>query len=307
MAKQRKSKTSKPEAKRAAVIARAIVVRSVLIAGVVYAGLAVASRASDYLMSLEYFIMDKSSLALDEKPWWVTPEIESAILELPGLPERFSLLEDGLTAKISEAYVANPWVGGVRYVRKQYPNRIRVGLDLRVPVAFVRSDRLFYLTDAENVRLPGEYGADKGPLKMLPVIVDHSEGLRSVPPVGKKWLRNGIRAGLAVAREIYREGLTKKIEVRAIDVTNYKGRVNPAESEICLYIAPQIRVDWGRSPDDDTPGELSPRYKVAALLHSLDYLESRKVFLDEVESIDVRFERPAYVQKGASELVGGYE
>jgi len=307
MAKQRKARESKTNRARTRRIITAIVIRAVLLAAVVFAGVAVFGRAREYLLSLEYFMMDKSSLVIDNRPWWMTEDAQGTILHMPDLPARFSLLEEGLAEKIMTSYEANPWVRAVHYVRKEYPDRIRVGLDLRVPVAFVRTDRLYYLADSEGVRLPGEYGSDKGHLKMLPVIVNYFDGLDSVPMPGKSWLKKDVRAGIAVARELYREGLLKRIGVRAIDVTNYKGRDDSTKSELCLYVDHGIRVDWGRSPDDETPGELSCRYKTAALLTGLDRIKAAGTSLDQVESIDVRFETPAYVLREASELVGGYE
>lgn len=121
-------------------------------------------------------------------PPWVRVDIREQAIERATLQGPLSVIDaQQAVARIAEAFRHEPWVRKVDKVELQPPNRARVELQWRRPLAVVavESPAGVSLTpiDAESVRVPTA-GLKDGELRRMPRIT----GVRGAPPTGEAWV-----------------------------------------------------------------------------------------------------------------------
>ena len=244
-----------------------------------------------YVQNMEVFRLNTKNLRLVSFPDWADEEVTRAIVSPPGLPDEFSLLDDGICTRLAGVFEQCPWVDRVYAVERHYPNAMNLKMTLRRPAAFVRYGDRLYLVDEKGVRLPSEFRSWPDQVYRLPYI-KNARG--AVPPVGKSWQDEGVAAGSSVAGRILsfketlkRAGQDFPVDIEAIDVANIGGKVNKTTSEIVLLTRKGTKIYWGRSPLKWTPGELQAALK----LHNLAEV-AKSVRLSEKEYVDIRFNPP---------------
>ena len=223
-----------------------------LVAAAIWGSLEIRRRVRED----ERFHVDRWSIEVGDLPPWVTPEIRGVLESIPLVSpsERLSLFERGVLNRLKSAMESSPWVGRVIGIGLKYPTFTRGGvfdleLDLRRPVALVEQGGLYYLADAEGLRLGEPYGEPPTAWFGVPAII----GIQSPGPLprsGERWQSRDVHQGLEVAKALAVGGIHREFPerpVQAIDLTNLHGRVNPRESEILLWVGQQ-RLAWGRSP-----------------------------------------------------------
>ncbi len=212
---------------------------------------------------MDGFQVYADTLTLGDLPDWVTPEIRMELRNLEGIPEKFSIVEPGICQKVARSFEANPWVENVIAVKRVFPNRMVVELNLRRPVVGVKAGRCHYLTDARGTRLSEGFQGWPAPGFDLPLVVTRK--VDDVPERGQPWHDFGVLSGVAVQSYLMRAPLQTRI--RVIDLTNLDGKTDPRESEVVLWTERNTRIDWGRSPlRTGSPGEVSPLNKVAKIV-----------------------------------------
>jgi len=123
-------------------------------------------------------------------------------------------------------------------------SRLRVDQPSRVPLARIPHGRGAHLvdTDARVLKIPPSAPPDI--YSQLPKIT----GLTSSPPTpGQQWNDLGLRAGLGVLQALQTGGVTDRLQVVNVDLSNFGGRKDPRSSEIVLELPNDVRILWGRS------------------------------------------------------------
>ena len=115
------------------------------------------------------------------------------------LPERFSILEDGLEAKLTRAFAAHPWVEKVEQVALQPPRAVEVKLTFRTPVLAVTVAGQTRAVDGHGILLP-----KSAPTADLPLYAG-----RAAPPRGGEGSPWGDPKVEQRARELAKEPRTK--------------------------------------------------------------------------------------------------
>jgi len=267
------------------VVAQAVL-RVLLVVFILVAGYLLIQEMKAYVMGLERFQVSPATLNFAAVPSWVTPGIEQQLARLPDLPERFSILEPHLAARVAQAYQRNPWVAEVTQVERLFPNRLRVGLLLRQPVAAVRFRGSYCLVDGEGVRLPLTYRSWPQPGFKLPIVT----GATTQPPgSGTVWEDEAVQAGCTVAELLRAYGFDRRLRITAVDASNLGSRVRGRHPDIVLHTASGAYIKWGRSPLKWYPGDGSQT--VTRKLHYLRYLVEHRIDLRRLEHADVRFDR----------------
>ncbi len=282
MSKKRKKKPAADDATRPAPFrwAKAVLAAVVTVAvggGAVY-GLAVLR---EQVRTAPPYQVSASSLRLVDGPAWLTPgilaELDVALLD-PDFPQRFSLLDEGVTRRIAEAYERCVWVEAVKRIEKHDPRvdpdrpPLEIVLTFRRPLAFVRTGRGYCLLDARGVRLPGVYREPRLGAERLLVV----RGASVRPPeVGRSWSEAALLAGLRVADAVGPR--RERFRLATVDVSNYGGRRDPQEPEIVLVTASGTRIKWGKapSPEADRLLEKSPAEKLAYLAFVYEQMGGR--------------------------------
>jgi hypothetical protein len=187
-----------------------------------------------------------------------------------GLYEPRSIFTEGLERRIAESYEASPWVERVVRVRRVYPDRFRVELELRRPAVLVASDEGLVPVDREGVRLAAlDSEAPELRALWLPTLL----GVASKPPpLGVRWRDRALDEGLALVehmRKDYLEGISRSVRFESLDVSNVGGRADPLESEVSFITPERVVLEWGRSPASPLPDALGFEEKLRQLRNVL--------------------------------------
>jgi hypothetical protein len=152
---------------------------------------------------------------------------------------------------------SNPWVKQVHSVRRKPNGVIEVSAVYRTPAAFIEYKTAYHLIDDKGVRLPLVYDDIKPVAKLgLPVL----RGVKSAPaPAGVQWPGADVTAGLDLARLVAAQPWGD--QVKAIDVTNFGGRVSKAQPHLALVTREGL-VRWGRPPGEEEFYEPSTNVKL---------------------------------------------
>jgi cell division septal protein FtsQ len=220
-------------------------------------------EVSNYVTSRPAYCVDVSKLSVGELPEWCSAELRQAILSKPLAEGVYSTTDPNLTAFLGRSCEANPWVRKVNAVRRAYPDRISVSLELRRPLCSVEARGGLYVLDKDAVRLPMAAPANPEQGTRLVAI----KGVRSAPPaVGKPWDDEAIRGAISTLLALQANSqIASSVHIAAIDVSNYGGRVNPRDSEIVLHTDANQEILWGRAPTRRAFGELSVSEKLRSL------------------------------------------
>ena len=227
------------------------------------------------------FQVSASSLRLVDGPSWMTPavlaELDVGLLD-PDFPQRFSLLDEGVTARIAAAYERCVWVERVKRIEKHDPRvdpsrpPLEIVLAFRRPTAFVETARGYCLLDSEGIRLPGVYREPRLGAERLLVV----RGVSTRPPaVGQAWSDAAMAAGLRVARAV--EDRRRRFRLASVDVSNVGGRRDPHEIEVVLVTESGTRIKWGKPPGPEASRlrEKSPAEKLAYLAYVYEQMGGR--------------------------------
>ncbi|HUW57420.1 MAG TPA: hypothetical protein VMZ92_12355 [Planctomycetota bacterium] len=238
----------------------------------------------NFVARLDCYQVDARTLVPRNLPSWAGDSVRRDLSVLPGLPQRFSIMEPGICERIAAAFEANPWVDRVLSVRKLYPNRIFVEMTLRRPVAGVRVRGLHYLVDAFGYRLTEPFDTWSRDADGPPVILS---SVRRIPEPGQQWSHDGVRAGAAVAEVLRLSRDRLETRFAAVDVTNIGGCRDRHKSEITLITHEGTTVQWGRSPLlVNSPGELTPEEKLIKMI----LFEKKRGPLSGYRYVDIRFD-----------------
>ena len=157
---------------------------------------------------------------------------------LGGLPDRFSVLEPAVTARLIGAFALHPWVERVEGVSLRGPDGPQVRLTLRTP-ALVAAGRVL---DANGVLLPA--GAATDGLPALRGTVPPPTG-----PAGTPWGDAGVEGAARTAAFV--AGVVRLREVEA------------TADGLVLVAAGGGRAAWGRPVGADAADEPTPEAKRA--------------------------------------------
>jgi hypothetical protein len=199
------------------------------------------------------------------RPAWWQPSFEKQIVESVAFAEGRSLLDPTLAVQVAAGYARCPWVQSVRRVEKAYPDRIEASLVWRRPgsvVEVVRGRRRRYLLVGEDgVRLPAVFASWPVPELAVPFI--RGVPSRKLPLPGEPWAERSVVAAMQITSHLAASDvISQAIRVTGVDVSNYRGRVDPRESEFLVLAEHNCVIEWGREPNTDRPGELPVLRKI---------------------------------------------
>lgn len=230
---------------------------------------------------------------LHKPDWCSEPYFSETIRASMQMSGQVSLFDEGLVNQLLNKYQKNGWVAKVKSIEKQFPNKMKIQLELRRPVAVVEIKKLsnrsfYYLVDKNGVRLPSEYYTIPPIPVTLPVIV----GVRSSPPLaGEKWLDKGLSDALDVAGVLKKYQVYPKLDVAIIDITNIAGKVNKKSSEIVIVTKNNVQIEWGRPIKTDKLFEISAEEKIKNLYRVLEISPQ----LQGIKYVKIQFDQPYIV------------
>jgi len=200
-------------------------------------------------------------IAITQPPQWVPANLVEQVLEHADLTGDLSLLDDGLTKRLAEAFALHPWVEEVVTVKKSFPAAVSVQLNYRRPVAMVQVKQGMYPVDPSGVLLPPE-DFSVSETKLYPLITN----VHSTPqgPAGTSWGDAAVIGAANLADVLSPHW--KKLALAAIECPREASATQLRGDEVYVLLANGgSRILWGRVPGSDQPGELSTEQKIGRL------------------------------------------
>jgi len=210
------------------------------------------------------------------------------IKRIATLSDQYGMYENNLTQKIADIYGSVVLVKNVDSVKRIFPNKLAIKLELRKPMAIVKNRNNTYLVDHEGVFLPKEYYALKNTEYDSPYI--QSSKLARLPLYGTEWNDKGIKAGIELVKFLRANNIHNLFKVVAVDVSNVCKRRSTGKSDIILWTENNTQIRWGCSPLCNEQNELSNEEKLQNLL-SIAKTEGTNLKL--MEYVDVRWKKPS--------------
>lgn len=241
-----------------------------------------------YLMTDDSYTIDLSTLHVADRPEWAGDGLVSEFKTSGPLTGKMSIFDPDLTKHVTEHYQQNPWVAKVLSVQKEFPNTLRVKVEMRKPLVAVEMKGQFVLVDKDQVRIPGTYAQ----VPKFSFTVARVLGVKSAPPeAGKRWADAGLEAAVGVASALVDNRVDRMMTVNAIDVSRV-GR-GGRETEVVVHAEESVPIEWGRSPATREYGELTVDEKVRNLKGVL----MSQPRLKGVGRVKVQFDDPVVIMR----------
>ena len=207
------------------------------------------------------FRLRSADIATNELPRPVPHDLVQQVVDLAALPEELSLLDDGVTAKVADAFRRHPWVAEVLTVRKFAPAQLTVDLRFRRPVAMVEVQQGVYPVDANGVLLPPS-DFSVADTKHYPLVLN----VQSTPlgPAGSDWGDINVSAAARLAETLLPHW--RVLNLSSIHVPRQTtATVIGDDLQFELVTTGGSRILWGRMPGTGHPGELTAEQKINRL------------------------------------------
>jgi hypothetical protein len=212
---------------------------------VVLGVIALGRQAADALRNQERYVLSFTDIDCIPPDGLSHADFLHEVEYLAGWPDRMSVLEEDLPARLAASFAMHPWVEKVDQVEVKPPRQVRVRLTFREPV--LRVAELNRAVDRTGVLLPVTARAGG-----LPVLVTAVKGPAGVP--GARWGSPEVEAAAATAALLgpYHDRL-------------HLQRYRVAEGELALG-GDAGGVHWGHAPGQETAGEAPAAVKLQRLL-----------------------------------------
>ena len=278
-----------------------------LVSGVTVAiGLFGFRQLWDHVVALDEFKVYPGEIEVGPLPWIDTGAFREDLRRWDSenfLGHGYSILSSNLTGRAAAAYERSPWVRRVLVVRKDFPNRLYVQLDLRRPYATIEYRGKTHLVDCEGVYLDqGVYRTPPEGLGRLPVRL---EVVSRLPVLGEVWQDGGVLLALDMLRFMEeRDAAFAGLDLKCIEVQREGAIIGHRRNVAVLRTGPGTIIRWGSSPyrQAGDEAEVTPDEKLRAL-HALIREFGDKIY--EFRYIDLRWDRPAYSTGRAADNARG--
>lgn len=249
-------------------------------------------KSFDMISKLEEFKVDKNEISF-ALPDWISDEGKHDINNLLLLDDKQTILDKNLTVNIAKAYENNPVFKRVVSVTKKFPNKIKVSLSLRKPIAIVKCKGKRFLIDSDNVKLPSKYY--NWPNKSDSFVYIAVDKLVDIPLSGKSWQDERIIAGVDLAGFLEKNKAIEILNIKEIDVSRVGKNYGDRKSEVILWTKNNTKIKWGCSSLNEKLDELTDSEKLKNLF---SVAKATGKNFSGLEYIDVRWTKPIAKSKG---------
>ncbi len=218
--------------------------------------------------------------------------------EFRAISRRFngrSLLDPMLVSDLESAFGGSVWVKRVSRMRRSFPNRIDLELQLRLPAAQVRNNNRYWMVDPDGVLLP--VAGSERPFPSLPEIVGATGNtIVGRPHPGAVWADEGVRGGLGVMRAFWGSPLSEVLPVARVVVNTgvFKaagGEAKEIRRRFEVVTESGVVIRWGTYNDFGEPGD---ELTSAEKMWNLQELLAAEEALRPGVRLDVRTRLPGF-------------
>lgn len=196
------------------------------------------------------FLVNPGSIAGDDVPG-MPESVRADLRRRLSEQDPISIFDPSFDDQIRAAIVAaSPWIDDVTRVEKIYPNRARVDMIWRKPVAAIAMGGRRYLLDAQSRVLheESEFQASTFPFVVFPIFGAQAQ---HVPALGKRFPDAEVENAVNVALEMrslspaYREAMDAARPV-ALYIRGMSGITGTHPGEVCIRSEAGAILRWGR-------------------------------------------------------------
>lgn len=242
-----------------------------------------------------YVVGPDAVRVVNDPPLPVPPAVKARLERETALAGPFNVLDGRVLEEIASRYARQAWVKRVVSVRRIFPDRIAVELEYRRPVAFVTqrdpsTDFVndYYWVDEGGVRLPGVYTSNEVFRRARRMVV--CRVATPPPPPGEKWIGKDLAAGLRLVKGL--AGHVARRDILSVNVANYGGRLNPANSHLVLLTPDKTEIRWGSAPSEEGVYEISLQRKLFNLAWFYNKHDNKKRGLQSSQFEYIRIDLP---------------
>jgi hypothetical protein len=221
---------------------------ALLLAGLVTVGNVTRARLQD----LDRYSLAFSEIQCDPPAGQTRADFLSEVQYLAGMPGRLRLLDDGLPARLAEAFAAHPWVQRVAQVEILPTQEVRASLVFRIPLLAVKLSRSSSMPSVRVVDEQGVLLPTSAPADGLPTLT--VEGRTAPSCAGKLWDTPTVSEASRIA------ALCQPHKALRFSV------LAKAQDGWVLQTPGNSRVIWGRPPGAERTDESPAAQKVQRLL-----------------------------------------
>ena len=184
---------------------------------------------------------------------WVPADLVREVIESAGLPDEYSLLDEGVVSEVAAALDQHPWVAEVVEVRLSRETGIEAELEYRIPVLMVETPRGVYPVDRESVLLPPTDFA-VADVKRFPLLRQTASmpAGSSGEPWGDQVVLGAARLASELAPDQQMSEYWDRFELTAIEAPGNRSDDVPLEEvSYELVTSGGSRIVWGCPPGAD--------------------------------------------------------
>ena len=220
-----------------------------------------------YVRTLPEMTSSQVAISFYEEPDWMLGSLAREILEEAKKPIYDALIqahrrgEDHLLPKLfAEQLAANGWVKRVHWVRRSSQGRMQAYCEFRRPAGAVAVGPWRRLLDEDGYVLPGRREPEAvGKCGLIEIL-----GAGADPPrTGMPWIHPGVLSALKLIALV--EPMRFCHQIKAVDISNFQGRLRPNECWILLVTDRDTTIRWGRPPGEEKGLEITSPEKLALL------------------------------------------
>lgn len=238
-----------------------ILVALICLSPVIY-GLAVQHLPNPVDIPESHFGFDE--IQIIEKPDWIPDSLIRRTWEKAEFEKTMSIHESGLSKKLAEAFEESPWVESVKKVELRPMADVKVHINFRRPIAFVRTYNGLYPIDRNGVLLPPNDFTSRDRYR-FPLI----SSAYSIPqgPAGTNWGDLAMIGAARLAELLTPDGDIekhwKRFDFDSIEIPRPKKAGRKLEDvEYKIRTKGGSIIVWGDAPGIDRPREPAPEQKL---------------------------------------------
>jgi hypothetical protein len=236
-----------------------VVTTSILLAGG-GATYAIWNQVRDHVLAGAEYQLEPQKIIVSPPPAWIRSDVRAEVLRQANFDGKLSLVDPELTVRLASVFATHPWVAHVERVSKRFPAGVEVVLSYRKPVAMVQVRGGALPVDVEGVVLPsGDFTSEEA--EHYPRI----DEIHTAPggEVGARWSDVAVVGAAQIAAVLAADW--QSLGLARIVPAGRKPARSGYEYEYALFTSAGTRIDWGRAPGTDSPGETAAADKVARL------------------------------------------
>ncbi len=229
----------------------------------------------------------KGPVELANPPDWVSPELKQRIISTAGAGRGSFRLDSDASRTVAKNLVSFAWLE--EFQVQTTHKAIRIEAEYRKPVALIKNDTRKFYVDENLVVL------DYMPMPELPIVLVKGVESLTVPPVGRPWQRDDLKAAVALLTLLHKmdamvaSGEPLLTQIQAVDVSNFQGRREPREPHILLYALDDTQIIWGAEPGSSQQYMEAREDEKLAMLYS--FYEENGTLANRVKYIELRYPR----------------